>query len=135
MKLLHELVMDYALASPEKPAAEDMRGIMSYRELNARSASLSAALSALGVQAGDAVAVYVPYTKEIILGAVSAIRAGGIYVPFDAAYPAKRLEYMLNDCQAKAVLTVRELQRIIRILIIHHRVSSEALSSFYPMNS
>ena len=109
MKLLHELVMDYALASPEKPAAEDMRGIISYRELNARSASLSAALSALGVQAGDAVAVYVPYTKEIILGAVSAIRAGGIYVPFDAAYPAKRLEYMLNDCQAKAVLTVREL--------------------------
>ena len=47
MKLLHELVMDYALASPEKPAAEDMRGIISYRELNARSASLSAALSAL----------------------------------------------------------------------------------------
>ena len=63
----------------------------------------------LGFQAGDAAAVYVPYTKDILLGAVSIIRAGGIFVPFDAAYPKTRLEYMLNHCGAKAVLTVRAL--------------------------
>ena len=109
MKLLHERICDYSVAYPQKAAAEDLSGKYTYAELEKRSASLAASLAALDFQAGDAAAVYVPYTKDILLGAVSIIRAGGIFVPFDAAYPKTRLEYMLNHCGAKAVLTVRAL--------------------------
>lgn len=109
MGLLHELISEYAAVSPKKAAAEDINGKITYGELNRRSASLAAELAVRGFQSGDAAAVYVPYAKEIILGAASVLRAGGIFVPFDDSYPIQRLEYMLNDCQAKAVLTVREL--------------------------
>ena len=109
MKLLHELIQDTAAAFPAKTAAEDVWGSMSYGELEARSASIASVLAALGIHPGDAAAVYVPYAKEIILGAVSVFRAGGVFVPFDDAYPEERMNYMLNDCEAKAVLTVREL--------------------------
>ncbi len=109
MKLLHELITDYAASAPAKPVVTDARGEMSYGELDARSAFVARALAARGVGAGDAAAVYVPYGKEIILGAVSALRAGGIYIPFDEAYPEERLSYMLRDSEAKAVLTTREL--------------------------
>ncbi len=108
-KLLHELTTDYAGLFPSKAAAEDARGVMTYGELNARSGALAAALEALGLRAGEAAAVYVPYAKEIVLGAVAVLRAGGVFVPFDDAYPAARLETMLEDCEAKAILTVREL--------------------------
>ncbi len=109
MKLLHELIADHAGAFPAKTAAEDVWGKIAYGELEARSASLAAALAAVGVRAGDAVAVYVPYAKEIVLAAVSALKAGGVFVPFDDTYPPERLEYMLENCEAKAILTVREL--------------------------
>ncbi len=109
MKLIHELVSGYAAATPSKAALADDRGGMSYEELEARSAAAARALAALGIRAGSSVAVYVPYCKEILLGAISALRAGGIFIPFDDAYPADRMEYMLNDSEAAAILTVREL--------------------------
>ncbi|MDO4994819.1 MAG: AMP-binding protein, partial [Bacteroidales bacterium] len=65
MKLIHELVQDHAAAFPEKTALLDAFGEMSYGELEARSASVSQRLTALGVKTGEAVAVYVPYVKEI----------------------------------------------------------------------
>ena len=106
---MHELISEYASLSPKKTAVEDISGKITYGELAQRSAAMAAHLSSRGFYAGDAVAVYVPYAKEIILGAASALWAGGIYVPFDDSYPVQRLEYILNDCKAKAVLTVREL--------------------------
>ncbi len=108
MKLIHELISDYAAACPQKTALQDVYGEMSYEELEARSASVSRALQAAGVKPGDTVAVYVPYVKEIVLGAVSALRTGCIFIPFDSEYPEKRLEYMLEDSGAVTVLTIRE---------------------------
>lgn len=108
MKLIHELITEHAAAFPNKTALSDEYGEMSYRELEEKSAAVSAALSALGVQPGNSVAVYVPYVKEIMLGAVSALRTGCIFIPLDEAYPEKRLEYILEDAQAAAILTVRD---------------------------
>ncbi len=109
MKLIHERVRDYALQNPEKPALVDERGEMTYRELDARSARAAKMLAARGLKPGDRAAVYVPYTKDILLGAVSVLRAGGVFVPFDDAYPVERLQYMLRDSEAAAILTLREL--------------------------
>lgn len=105
MKLIHELVSDHAAIFPEKTAVLDAYGEISYGELDTRSAAISNMLTALGVKQGDAVAVYVPYAKEILLGAMAALRTGCIFVPFDGAYPEKRLEYMLEDSEAVAILT------------------------------
>ncbi len=109
MKLIHERITEYAAAFPAKAAVTDPYGEISYGELEARSASLSCKLKARGIKRGDAVAVYVPYVKEILLGAVTAFRTGGIFIPFDETYPVERLEYMLKDSEAKAILTVRDL--------------------------
>ena len=109
MKLFHERISEYASAFPAKTAVMDPSGEISYGEMEARSASISSALAALGVGRGDAVAVYVPYAKEILLGTVSALRTGAVFVPFDPEYPVERLEYMLKDSEAKAILTTRAL--------------------------
>ena len=108
MKLFHELISEYAAKFPEKSAVTDPFGQLSYRDLDSRSFSVVSSLASLGVGAGDAVAVYVPYVKEFLLGAVSVFKSGGIFVPFDFEYPAERLEYILKDSEAKAVLTFRE---------------------------
>ena len=108
MKLIHELIADYAAAMPQKAALQDPYGQICYAELEAKSSAISRILETKGVKQGDAVAVYVPYTKEIMVGAIAALRTGCIFVPFDGAYPEKRLEYILEDSGAVAILTTRE---------------------------
>ena len=108
-KLLHERIAAYAAVNPSKTALQDAQGEMSYGQLEATSASLARELVARGAGQGDAVAVYVPYGKDILVGAVATLRAGGIYIPFDEAYPVERLETILEDSEAKAILTVRKL--------------------------
>ena len=108
-KLLYDRIAAYAAVNPSKIALRDTQGEMSYGQLEAKSASLSLALAEIGVRQGDAVAVYVPYGKDILVGAVSVLRAGGIYIPFDDGYPVERLESILQDSEAAAILTVREL--------------------------
>ncbi len=109
MRLLHDIVSEYAVNNPKKEAAVDSFGSLSYGELDGKSNKAAKMLQGLGVGAGDSVGVYVPYVKDIITGALSAWKAGGVYVPMDDAYPAERLEYILEDAGAKAILTCRSL--------------------------
>ena len=109
MTLIHEIVSQYAVNNPKKKAAEDSFGSLSYRELDGKSNSGAKMLQGLGVTAGDSVGVYVPYVKDVITGALSVWKAGGVYIPMDDAYPAERLEYILRDSNAKAILTCRTL--------------------------
>lgn len=109
MKLIHELMKEYAAAYASKTAISDPHGEISYGALEARSAAYARRLVSMGLRPGDAAAVYVPFCREILPGAVAVLRAGGIFVPFDDTYPAERLEYMLKDSEASAILTLRRL--------------------------
>lgn len=132
-RLIHGLISDYAAAMPHKTALQDAFGEMSYGELEARSATVSRILTTIGVKRGDTVAVYVPYTKDIMLGAVAALRTGCIFIPFDEAYPEKRLEYMLEDSETTAILTTRALWESKRLHFPEERVICLD-ESFHPMS-
>ena len=107
--LIHELMARHAAENPSKPAVADVRGKMSYGELETRSAAAARALAMIDAGNGKVAAVYVPYTKEIVLGAFSAWRAGSVYLPMDEAYPDERLNFMLENSGTAGILTVREL--------------------------
>ncbi|SFD03490.1 AMP-binding protein [Butyrivibrio sp. YAB3001] len=109
MKLFYEYLIEHSKEYSEKTAALDSFGSMTYKELMGISASLAHKLIALGIKQQDTVAIYVPYRKEVIPGIIAVLCAGGIYVPFDDEYPVKRLEYILEDADIKAVLTTRQL--------------------------
>ena len=98
--LIHELMVRHAADNPSKTAAADARGEMSYGELEARSAATARALVRLGTGGGKAVAVYVPYAKEIVLGAFSAGRAGCVHLPMDDAYPEEESQTLRKDDDA-----------------------------------
>ena len=109
MKLIHELIGAYAAAFPSRAAVIDSQGELSYGELEARTAFFARRLVSMGLRPGSAAAVYVPFCKEFIPGAVAVLRSGGVIVPFEYTYPPERLEYMLKDSEAGAILTTRQL--------------------------
>lgn len=109
MDLIHERIAKHAAAKPANLAARDELGSLSYGQLLAKSNAVARQLAARGFSGGEVVAVYVPYTKEVAVGALAIWQAGGIFMPMDDAYPVGRLEYMLANSGAGALLTCRSL--------------------------
>jgi amino acid adenylation domain-containing protein len=91
-------------SSPESSAIRSGAEQLSYGDLWARSAALAQRLRMLGVAGGDRVALCVPRSAELVIGALAIIRAGAAYVAIDPAYPDERVRWMVEDCDAVAVV-------------------------------
>ncbi len=86
----------YALSSPE--------GNLSYEHLWLRALALAGRLNEAGVRPGDPVALCLPRSIELIVGALGTLAAGGCYVAQDPDYPDDRLRFMLADSGASVVV-------------------------------
>ncbi|HEY6236688.1 MAG TPA: amino acid adenylation domain-containing protein, partial [Candidatus Elarobacter sp.] len=102
---VHELFEQQAARSPEPAALEFEGERLSYGELNARANRLARHLQSLGVQAQTRVGVLMERSLEFAVGVLGVLKAGGVYVPLDPAYPEERLAFMLADAAPPVVLT------------------------------
>ncbi len=80
---------------------------MSYGELRDRSASFANALVALGVRAGDRVALLLPQSFETVVAHVAIYKMGAIALPLALLFGAEALEYRLRAAGASAIVTNR----------------------------
>ncbi|MFF7202190.1 amino acid adenylation domain-containing protein [Streptomyces sp. NPDC008141] len=77
---------------------------LTYRELDARADALAASLTAFGVGPESVVGVALRRSSAWCVTVLAVLKAGGAYLPMDAAYPAERLAYMVQDSAAALVL-------------------------------
>ncbi|WP_139344934.1 non-ribosomal peptide synthetase, partial [Virgibacillus pantothenticus] len=95
---------------------------LTYEELNKKANKVAHHLRGLGVRANDMVAMVTERSIEMIVGIYGILKAGGAYVPIDPSYPKNRIDFILSDCNPKAVLTYRtEVTTTIPILDLTDR--------------
>jgi long-chain acyl-CoA synthetase len=103
------LVQDFLRASarrnPEGTALVCGRERVTYRELAAKAARLACTLQDLGVERGDRVVIHLPNSTEAVVAIFGTLFAGGVFVMVNAAMKADKLGYILDDCQARVLLT------------------------------
>lgn len=99
---------------PENIAVVDESGSISYSELDKKSDALAAVLLDKGIGKDTFVAVMLDRTREFPLSVLGIHKAGAAYLPIDIAYPSERINYMLADSEAKAVLTTRQVAENVR---------------------
>ncbi|MDX3192982.1 amino acid adenylation domain-containing protein [Streptomyces sp. MN03-5084-2B] len=97
-------VHDRALRHPDALAVSDGDRRLTYAELNAGAAAVAEALSRRGVRPGDAVAVALPRSLELIQAMLGVLRLGGQVVPLDRQSPPARRDTILADAGAVAVI-------------------------------
>ncbi|MBL1087771.1 AMP-binding protein, partial [Streptomyces actinomycinicus] len=81
---------------------------------DSRASRLAHVLIGRGVRPGDAIAVLLERSPELVVTVLALMKAGAVYVPLDVRYPAERIRHVLTDTGARLLLTddraVTELQ-------------------------
>ena len=79
-----------AAAAPDRIAAIDGEGAVTYAELRARAEAISHFLTERGLAPGQPVGVLMARRTQLLAVLLGIMRAGGAYVPFDPDDPALR---------------------------------------------
>ena len=109
---LPELVEYWAEQKPESTALISGDGEeLSYAELERAAGLVGRRLRKEGVRAGAVVGIWVEGMREWLIAAVGVLKAGGVFLPVEAAGPASRREQMLKDAGAAWVITEEEAGR------------------------
>jgi amino acid adenylation domain-containing protein len=104
---IHELITAQVERTPDQIAViagGDREVALTYRELEDRASRLAHRLLRLGVRPGDRVALCVERSVSMLCSILGVLKAGAAYVPLDPAYPQARLEAMLEDSEAAALV-------------------------------
>lgn len=107
---VHRHIEAHAASRPEAIALKFQDQQLSYAELNQRANQLAHHLIQIGVAAGDRVAVCTQPSLESVISLLAIFKAGATYVPLDSTHPLERLETILEDTQAKVLLTQTSLR-------------------------
>lgn len=109
---LEQMLEHWAQETPERVAAVEQNGAVSYRELNRQANRVAHQLIARGVRAGDVVAVMVPRSVAMLAAIYGVLKAGATYVPIDPNYPVNRRNYILSDSAARVLLLNSEVAHV-----------------------
>lgn len=99
----------HAAQSPARPAILFEGRTITYADLDASASRLAQALRALGIAAGDRVALFLPNVPEFAVAYYAAQKLGAISVTINAIFRSAEVEYLVNDSGAKVVFTVADL--------------------------
>ncbi|MGZ3458804.1 MAG: amino acid adenylation domain-containing protein, partial [Archangium sp.] len=106
-KAIHELFEQQVEETPHAIAVECEGQRLTYEELNRKANQLAHHLRGMGVGPEVRVGLSVERSVERVVGMLGVLKAGGVYVPLEASYPAERLEWMKREAGV-AVLVAQE---------------------------
>ena len=94
---------------PDKLAVMGIDEELTYKQFDERTNQIANALLKLGLGKDDKVVVMVPRIANGYVAREGVMKSGACFVPVDPAYPDERILYIIEDSEAKYVLTTRAL--------------------------
>ena len=113
-KTIVELFEKQVEKTPENIAVVFEDKEITYRELNRKANQLATFLREnKKIKPNDIIGIMLPRSIELISTIIAVLKSGGCYIPIDPTYPEKRIEYMLENSNAKLLLTNFKLSNTI----------------------
>ncbi len=111
---LFDLLRIGAHISPDEVAVAHGNRKITYRELLLSSAQVGTYLRQCDFPAGSRVAILCENSIEYVIFFFGVFQAGMVAVPLDTSLKADKLRFILNDCQAKALLIQNKFLRYVK---------------------
>ena len=103
--LVNNFLDESALKFPNKEALIFEQKRVTYQQLQIATNSFANALISNGFKRQDVGLIYLDNSDELVISLFGILKASGIFVSINPLITPKRLLYMLNDCQAKTLIT------------------------------
>ena len=104
-KFFHDCITHFAKSQPDHEALVACDATYTYREMDEATNRIANGLRQRGVQEGDRVALLLPRTSRLILSMFGVLKSGAAYIPCDPDYPEDRVKLILEDSEAKMIIT------------------------------
>jgi long-chain acyl-CoA synthetase len=95
-----------ALTSARLPLIGRIKNECTYREIDAASDALAAALVDMGLAKGDRVSIVMPNCPQFVISFYGILKAGGVVVAINPTFPPRKLAEQLIDSGTRIVLVL-----------------------------
>ncbi|MCP4691611.1 MAG: acyl--CoA ligase [Desulfobacterales bacterium] len=111
--LVQHFLENSAERLPDKAALICQEGRLTHREIDCMADRLAVALKGMGVQRGDRVVIFLENTIESVISLFAVLKADAVYIMLNPGLMSKKLQYILDDSAAVALITHTGKARVI----------------------
>ena len=102
-----------AASTPEKTAVVYKEKRYTYAEVDELSDRIAGYIASKGLGLEDVVSVLIPRCEWMSIVSLGVLKAGCAYQPLDPSYPKERLNFMMQDAQAKQLIADEGLRDLV----------------------
>ncbi|MCK4258963.1 MAG: amino acid adenylation domain-containing protein [Halanaerobiales bacterium] len=107
----------------DKLAVKTENSSLTYKQLDQRANEVACKILHEYKEAkiqGDNIVLLFEHGTDMIVSTIAALKAGKIYIPFDPSYPEKRLLNMLEDSEAKLLVTnIKNMEKAQKLISLN----------------
>ncbi|MFK8053404.1 MAG: acyl-CoA ligase (AMP-forming), exosortase A system-associated [Woeseiaceae bacterium] len=103
--LLHHLILQTAIETPDGLALVEKKSRLNYGELAERTSTFADGLCHLGLQKQERVAIFLPKNVDNVIGMFGATAAGGVMVPINPVLKPPQVQHIIHDSGAAVLVT------------------------------
>jgi long-chain acyl-CoA synthetase len=99
---------------PDRACTIFKGAVITYREMNAITDRVAAALVDMGVKKGDRVGIFMPNTPQFVMAYYGILKAGGVVVATNPLYTAPEIEHQANDSGIEVMFVMTNFYKTIK---------------------
>jgi long-chain acyl-CoA synthetase len=111
--LVHHFLENSAARLPDKVALVCENQRLTYRETNHGANQLASALVDMGIHKQDRVVIFLDNSPESVISMFGVLKAGAIFIILNPTMKVKKLNYILKDSGARALISQSNKVRIV----------------------
>jgi long-chain acyl-CoA synthetase len=111
---LFHFLEEAARKYPDRACTIFKGAVISYKEMNALTDHMAAALVEMGVKKGDRVGIFMPNTPQFVIAYFGILKAGGVVVAVNPTYPPDEVLIPVNDADIEIMFTLTKFYPVLR---------------------
>jgi len=111
---LFYFLQEAARKYPDRACTIFKGAVISYREMEALTDHMAAALVAVGVKKDDRVGIFMPNVPQFIIAYFGILKAGAVVVAVNPTYPPDEILTPVNDANIEVIFTLTRFYKVLK---------------------